>query len=236
LINTNFDYFLSTTEFYSSVIQKSFGCNADRVIIAPQPRMSALKNEFLDLHRTEIFKNNKNILYAPTWRRNGKLKLFTFWSNISSLDDFLVKHETVIWLRLHPHFEFDTDISSLRNIRLFSGKEYPDINQYLYVFDGLITDYSSVFLDFLFFNRPIYFSEYDKKEYINDNGIISNSGKVKPENPLLNEIDFQEMLYQINRGNSVNYTEFNKNANYVIDNENDDNCRVLQEILNSKFY
>ena len=45
--------------------------------------------------------------------------------------------------------------------------DYPSINDLLLISDEVITDYSSLFFDYLVLDRPLYFYMYDKDKYLN---------------------------------------------------------------------
>ena len=51
------------------------------------------------------------------------------------------------------------------HIQLINNMETSDINRILHHIDILITDYSSVFYDFLVLDRPVIFSPFDLEEY-----------------------------------------------------------------------
>ena len=51
------------------------------------------------------------------------------------------------------------------HIHLLNNQETNDINRILHHIDVLITDYSSVFYDFLVLDRPILFAPFDLDEY-----------------------------------------------------------------------
>lgn len=55
-----------------------------------------------------------------------------------------------------------------------------DIALWLNCFDVLITDYSSIYLDYLLLNKPIIFLPYDQKEYLRKRGMNFPYGKVTP--------------------------------------------------------
>ena len=51
------------------------------------------------------------------------------------------------------------------HIQYMSHQKALDINRILYHIDVLITDYSSIFYDFLVLDRPVIFSPFDLEEY-----------------------------------------------------------------------
>ena len=56
-------------------------------------------------------------------------------------------------------------INEHSHIHLLNNQETNDINRILHYIDVLITDYSSVFYDFLILDRPVLFAPFDLEEY-----------------------------------------------------------------------
>ncbi len=71
-------------------------------------------------------------------------------------------------IKMH-YYELDKISFNFANehshIHLLKNQETNDINRILHHIDVLITDYSSVFYDFLVLNRPILFAPFDLDEY-----------------------------------------------------------------------
>ena len=107
-------------------------------------------------------------MYAPTWRHFGNPPLFDFDDfDLQDFDKFLSENKMILYIRLHPNFG-DGVLQQFLNtkcITTFSGKNYPDIMEYLPQFDALISDYSSISLDFLPLNKPLIYMTSDIEEY-----------------------------------------------------------------------
>ncbi|MEZ9503058.1 CDP-glycerol glycerophosphotransferase family protein [Vibrio sp. 10N.286.51.B11] len=168
IIKTNFSYFFSTSRHFNKNWKECLGVDWDQVVIAAQARNDLITtndlvncNHLLDIRKT-------NILYAPTWRPYSKTILFPFSDfELEKFNDFLIKNEILVYLRLHPNFEGDELdlLQSASNIRLLDRSNVDDINTVLSGFDLLITDYSSIYVDYLLTKKPILFLPYDYREY-----------------------------------------------------------------------
>ncbi len=113
-----------------------------------------------------LSEDSKLILYAPTFRKSGDLPFFQFPDfDLGMLNSFLEKENIVILLR--PHISDSSRVEKFltNNIRLFSSEIQTEINDALAEMDCLITDYSSIFIDYLLLNRPIFFTCYDYEDY-----------------------------------------------------------------------
>lgn len=112
--------------------------------------------------------NQKVILYAPTWRGE---KSFVFFDRQRLEQDLerLSRLGAHILFRGHHLAENllqDIDISNITIV----PSEY-DTNEILGIVDLLITDYSSVFFDFLVTDKPIVHYVYDYDDYVTERGL-----------------------------------------------------------------
>lgn len=111
------------------------------------------------------------IVYTPTYRDYEEKKeqvyrdVFGYdGSEYPALEEELERHQAVILAKLHPK---QTNIISASNnhsrILLFSqlANNPFSLYQYLADADGLITDYTSTYFDFLHRNKPVVFNFYD---------------------------------------------------------------------------
>lgn len=110
----------------------------------------------------------KAILYSPTWRPYEKTRFFP-WSDVSAveLNRKLIEANTILFLRGHPFFESSCPLQfeHQSNIKWLNNDVISDITSHLAFFDKLITDYSSIFIDYLCVNNPIGFLQYDYDKY-----------------------------------------------------------------------
>lgn len=153
-----------------------------------QPRNDSIN--LLDSYRTlEIIKSaicnlplfNKTILYCPTWRPYEKTRFFPFPDmNAQDLNKVLKDTDTVLFLRGHPYFESDCpqDFENQSNIHWLNSNVINDITSHLGFFDKLITDYSSIFIDYLCVNKPIGFLQYDYSEYDGKVGFATSNKEI----------------------------------------------------------
>lgn len=75
------------------------------------------------------------------------------------------------------------------------------LHEILNAADLLISDYSSIYVEYLLLNRPVLFLQRDKDEYLDKRGIILNSADIWFPGPMpntLNEFmeDIQKLLTQ----------------------------------------
>ena len=110
------------------------------------------------------------VLYAPTWR--GTLETVTYdVEKVGREIDYLsARHDCDIVFRGHHLLEKAFSINS-EGIDGVVAPSHIDTNELLSVVDVLITDYSSIFFDFLPLKRPILYHTYDEAEYRSHRGM-----------------------------------------------------------------
>lgn len=139
---------------------------------------------FDDLHNTET--NNKQILVIPTWRewisfktkeaqRIDNAETFTDTEYFLKWNELLNNVELSELLRnggyqlifyLHSNFQkYINEFSTFsKNIIIAKRNEY-DIQELLRVSSLMITDYSSVFMDFAYMKKPVIYYQFDYDKY-----------------------------------------------------------------------
>lgn len=146
-----------------------------------QPRNDVLFDKgFVDKARNDIDENfnshgKKIILYAPTWRGYDVSSQFPFSrEDFLKLNEFMGKNNYVFLYRPHyiENFIDDSLIKNLENIQIADVKKEPYTQKLIAACDMIITDYSSIIVDFLILNKPIAFIPFDIEKYDNYRGLV----------------------------------------------------------------
>ena len=108
-------------------------------------------------------RGQKVCLYVPTFRKD-LANPFDAEIDLARLSAFAQRHNIIIVLKLHPFMDGWYQISQYPNLLEYAplGDVYP----LMALSDLLITDYSSIFFDFLLLDRPILFFAYDLEQYL----------------------------------------------------------------------
>jgi len=205
----NYDLFITTSEFYSNkVFRPAFRMKT--VVDLGYPRNDILLNRdkklsYEVLINTDInalesiikFKENnyKLVLYAPTYRESNNFRSDMKDSELTSLIKFGSENNIKFVFKSHPdhlnRFVFEND-------RVINYKYDMDIYPLLSHFDLLITDYSSIYMDYLLLNKPIIFYPYDIQEYIKNGRTIQFDYEwITPGPKCYNEQELIETVSQI---------------------------------------
>lgn len=165
-VKTNISYSVATSDFFVKSTSAYTGVPEKNVLVSGFPRNDAL---FLTLPcDVDSLKNDSfKVLYAPTWRKDSNVRLFPFEDfDSADFEDFLLKNNITVYVRLHPYNEVSIDMDLLTShVRLFSTDECKEIMDVLSQFECLITDYSSILYDFMLLDRPFILFPYDFEEY-----------------------------------------------------------------------
>lgn len=146
------------------------------------------------------------ILYAPTYRESGPLADYLPVPGLEpmALVDQLDRYDAVLLVRPH-YYEWSAANAMVERIgspriRLADESIVPDVNELLPGVDILITDYSSIYFDFLLLDRPMIFSCHDLDDYIRDRGLMMDYDPNTPGPKVRTAEEFLEQLKLTLRG------------------------------------
>ncbi|WP_081634933.1 CDP-glycerol glycerophosphotransferase family protein [Vibrio jasicida] len=198
-----YDIVTSTSDTVSDVLVDSFRCKPSSVVVTGQAwndavftKDNAAQVRALDARITE---QSKLVLYAPTWR-NAPAKAFSlnpfktypderpstvFFPfedlKLEELQSYLESEDIFVFVRAHLlDAQNNQEILKLPNVVSFEQDAFPDVMEYINAFDMLITDYSSIYFDFLHLDRPMLFLPYDIEEYTKNPGFNFDYHVVTP--------------------------------------------------------
>ena len=179
------DYFLSLAPFFDTTLSKLCHVDKDNIIDLGFPRNDDLFSKTKNIKN--LFKNknfDKIIIWLPTYRqrenKNSKLNIQNFFGlgipiiynieNLRALNNFLKQLNILLVLKPHPAQDLSViKTEKLSNFILLTNQDLEKENINLYEFlgqtDGLITDYSSVYFDYLLTKKPIAITTDDLEEY-----------------------------------------------------------------------
>ena len=121
------------------------------------------------------------------------LPLLDNYSEMKKFDEFLNQNNALFLLKVHPlQEELPVFERKFSNILVIKDDDLAVFNVQLYEFiskcDCLITDYSSVYFDFLLTNRPVLFTIDDYEGYLNSRGFLIDNVLEVLAGPHLNTI------------------------------------------------
>lgn len=199
----NFDHLVVTSSRSpADIFSQVFNINKKDLLVTGYPRSDSLYdhvkgsltgvNEDRYNQIVNLAEDSTVLFYLPTWRRWNTNQPFTDISNIEQLNELLESYDAYLIVKFHMHTETDINFSDFSRILLLDN--YFDIYTILRYVDGLITDYSSVYFDFLLLDKPIVFFPFDFEEYRTERGFHYEYEEVTP-GPQAR--DFQSLLEKL---------------------------------------
>ncbi|MBP2658167.1 MAG: teichoic acid biosynthesis protein RodC-like protein [Firmicutes bacterium] len=193
------DFFITTSAIMKYALISCFYINPSKVLVLGQPRNDKIlslnyKVDLLEnLLQVSINNYNKVLLYVPTFRvgygqrvegekidivgcNYMRLKKFDY----EKFESFLKENNYLLVMKLHPieekYYKESIEAANSSHIKFLWTQDMQENMCFLYdflnLFDVLITDYSSVFYDYLLCNRPLVFLDNDIEEYKSVRGLI----------------------------------------------------------------
>lgn len=165
------EYIVGTSEVVNDIYIKAFHLYSNQVLDLGQPRNDVFYDESLRSDVNNIIKqikgNKKAIVYMPTHRDDGRVKMpMTELLDLSRIQNVCKENNYVFFIKKHFYHRNEIeDLSSYSNIFDITNKNI-DPQVLLYQADILITDYSGCYYDYLLLNRPIIFYSFDIDEYL----------------------------------------------------------------------
>ncbi len=164
------DLFCISGEYEREIIRRDFCVRPESILLSGLPRNDELYHATEEKKRLlrkqfNIPDGKKVVLYAPTWRESidgGKSCSLTPPIDFKKWEEQL-SLEYVLLIRAHVNTRKMLGIKFNDFVR--NGSDYPIVNDLLIVADYLISDYSSIIMDYSILCRPIVCFGYDYEEY-----------------------------------------------------------------------
>lgn len=232
----DFDYVICPNEKLTQLYMDSFECENRQILISGNPR-----NDYLFKSKDiNIYNFGLNILWMPTFRKhcrgnedgdNRKLgvPIINSVEDLTELNEVLQVNNVGLIIKLHPAQDLKSiNLYQFSNIKMLTNKDLSEKDIQLYELignsDALITDYSSVYMDYLLINKQIGFAIDDLESYRKNRGFtVENPLEFMPGEKLTNieelkifieKIKLKRDTYEIER------LKLNKYFNKYIDNKN----------------
>lgn len=186
----NYEGVVTTSSHLVHIMSRSFLVEPERIKVWGQPRNDVLFEEgekkLEDIFAEELPVYEKIVLYAPTFRDHESTQLFPFQDmDRERLCQWLEEKKIFLCIRLHLYDQTgyqwiqELDRTGSR-IRFLNEDRTVDIMEALKEFDLLITDYSSIYMDYLLTGKPVLFLPYDQEEYLKERGMNFPYDQVTP--------------------------------------------------------
>ena len=168
------DLMLSNSKLYTSQIKNSFWYGGEILENCIPRNCIFYQKDKIEAAYTEVRKRMgfapdcKIVLYAPTFRGGSKdLKYYRIdWEKVIPAFEKMLGDEVKVLLRLHPNMSNFRDLDSITNFKnVYNVTQAPDITEFMFAADAMISDYTSAMFDFIILDKPCFIYAIDQKEY-----------------------------------------------------------------------
>ena len=186
IFSENYTCILTTSHELIPLMARSFAVSEDKIKVWGQPRNDGLfqKNdcrEILGQLFPDLPENTMTVLYAPTFRDDGQVQLCPFSGcEQKQLEAFLEEKNMLLFIRTHVAEQGSAAPYLGKRIRFLGNEQAEDVTGILNIFDCLITDYSSIYIDYLLTDKPMIFLPYDRQQYLDGRGMNFDYDDVTP--------------------------------------------------------
>lgn len=186
----HFDMVLVSGDLYTKPMMHFYNLTSPKTIKPIGfPRFDWLLHPGIAAEKAAMaYTTKKIIIWMPTFR-NSKIGILNESDNIKQfpiistnvqwdeLDELCRKLDITLLIKLHQlQKDYDIDFDSMTNIKTLTNTDLEainvNLNEFLTITDGLITDYSSVAIDYLLVDKPIAFTLEDYDMYNETRGFI----------------------------------------------------------------
>lgn len=176
---------------------------------------------------TRLSKYSKTYIYMPTWRNDGRDFIEQAGIDWQQLNKVMMERNELFILKLHPFTKLDLEsLSQYSHICIYPPNS--DVYTVLPFIDCLITDYSSIYTDFLMMNKEIILFIFDYKEYVENSYELLEYDKYFVGK---RAYEFKQLLHIIESGEDchVSQDKYNELMEFFWDN-NQHQIDIVEEV------
>lgn len=228
----NIDYYLSSCRKFSEIMSYAQSVDIEKFLAYGMPRNDIFFNSQSKTYKNHLIRekygikgNCKIVLYAPTWRDDGRsLEVDNLCKSIDELNKYKGKYcllyRAHLGETLECHTENAIDVSS-----------YPDMQELLCAADILITDYSSCMWDFSLMYKPCFIYATDIAQYEQERDFYTPMS----EWPFPIATNNEELVNNIINFNEAEYIEKVKHHHKALGSYEDGHatekvCKLIEKI------
>lgn len=231
-------YILATSPIMKKIFARAFQVKEDHIILSGYPRNDILydacimnpiilegERQLNEILSQWIKQGKKIVGYVPTFRISENK--FNTVMNLNIFNKFLKQNNLMFLVKLHPKSQLKTEFQNYDYSNIYNMDSDIDINLFLKKLDVLVTDYSSVYSDFMILDKPVIAFQYDWEEY--SKNTRGNYFKFEQYMPELRAKNMSELIDALQRVlNKDSYNEKRKlSRNKIFSFHKPDACQNI---------
>lgn len=213
------DISVHSSDFFTEKNAVALNTVPEKFVVFQPPRNDGLLDNKKDAKKIMGYDGNKLIVWLPTFRshRDGKrvdssfnmplgIPIIYDIKTLEKLNKYLQKEKIIIVLK--PHFVAnlgDLKAKTYSNFKVIYNKDLDDAGITLYELlgssDALLTDYSSVYYDYLITKKPIGLTLDDYEDYKKETGFAYPYKEIMKGHYIYNVEDFYDFINDIVKNN-----------------------------------
>ena len=234
--NTDYNFFtklVSSSELFTPIMKAAFNAKDEQMLLVGNIRNDELFKE----------KKEKKIIWMPTYRNSKNYHdsqaalIFSLEEeDFQNIEKLLSNYGYQLYIKLHPleesQLKFKMNYSTIHLLtEEIISEQYETLYTFLGTTSALITDYSSVFLDYYLLNRPVAFTINDYEEYKDKRGFVFDDVKSLMVGSVIRDShDLIEFLESVMKSEDIHIEERKKINNKVNAIQKDFTKTLLDEI------
>ncbi len=249
-----YEYTTVTSDLYAEVHSRVFGLRKNQMLVTGCAKQDWLFQSHPSKYRERLSlpEAKKYIYWLPTYRMAADslsqsdgyevnpetgFPIVDTMEKMQCLNELLKECQMVLVIKLHPYQSIDriqqfcfSNIVLLDNQQLFARDI--QINQLLGDADALISDYSSVAVDFMLLDRPMAFMLDDVQEYTDSRGFVFGDVRAYlPGAEVYSFGDLQEFVEEVAQGVDSSRAKRHDLMKVMNKYQDGNNCRRILEAL-----
>ena len=250
---SSFRYAMVTSSFFIEPQSKFLGCDKKKILPLGFPRNDVLLHNIGNSSLNPIVQNlnfKKVILWMPTFRASYTLKysenscdnetglpVLDNEKAVYEFNEFLEALDVVMILKIHPmQAEKDIFKKKLSHIIFVQDKDLVRRGLQLYQIvgktDALLTDYSSIAIDYIILDKPMGFVIDDIDNYIKDRGFVFDDVlSLMPGDHIVNQSQLRDFATAVLDNRDPHKDWRHSVLNIMYDKVDDGSCRRIAEFL-----
>lgn len=177
--NSHCTHVVAGSPLAATRLRSAMALPAHKLVVTGDPRMDLLGRDagaaraaLQALARVHgLAGRGRFALLAPTWRDDAAT---TVVIDAAARSAIAGQQDLVVFIRAHPHSAGIDAFDGLPNVIPLSPQEHRDVTALLAGFDVLLTDYSSIAMDFSVLSRPIVLVAPDLDAYARSPGFYED--------------------------------------------------------------
>jgi len=223
-----YTWLLSPSEHLKPVFSKWLSVPEERIYVGGYPRCDYL---FCKEKKYDFGEYNKLILWTPTFRKSAtrgysdvdmKDRIIPILSadKFKDVNEYLRKLGVKVIVKLHPAQDLSNyNLVELDHFILLSHSEFMAKKMDLYYLasqtDALITDYSSIYFDYMLIDKPIGFTIDDMEEYKANRGFSLDPEVYMPGTKMASYDELLDFFKEVSEG-ADSYAEERRAVNELV--------------------